>query len=682
MFCSRTLIRAARLLLLCPLCALLPAQGGALGAQEEDTADARSLYKSALSSLERRRFADVDVALQQLGEHPLAAWLEYRKLRRNFRQTTPEQILAFRARHQPAQFAEQLFNEWLAYLRRRADWKTLARYYEPQASAEMQCAYMRALYNAGEKDRAFAEAPGLWVVNKSQHEECDPIFDVWLSAKRYTQAQVWDRLALVYTAGRRSLGNYLKRFVAKDGQAMARELDRVHRRPSRLTSTSRYSQDRLATRRVVMHGLARMTPGNPQTAVSLWTHYRGSLSFTEEERQRVERGLLLELARIDRTRLIAPAGELPLGEDARVFREVTLSLMRQGAWEAVFDRLTAVPPDLLGEDTWRYWLWRSANSHGALAPEDVRIAEEAAAALANERGYYGFLMATWLGEDLHYGHKPITLGEAELARLASVPAAARIIELLLVGEESAARRELAHVSSRLPPSDARILLKRVSELGWMSEAMINAMRGGAQDDLNLRFPLAYQHLYRQAATRTGVPLPLLLGLSRQESLFRIDARSAAGARGLMQLMPATAREVARRLGKPQPRSADLLQPILNIELGSRYLADRLAETEGNRALAAAAYNGGPRNLQKWLAAYSEQPLDIFIESIRFRETREYVKLILSFSAIYAWKLDRETPFLNASEVAFGGGLFPVATAASLSSRPYADVPPADVPLDS
>ncbi len=630
--------------------------GAANVSASQDPAEARALYKAALSDLERRRLSDFEEKLDQLGDHPLVAYLEYRKIRRDFRTATPETILEFRAKHQPSRVAERLFNEWLAYLRRRGDWENLARYYEPQSSAEMQCAYMRALYNSGQRDKAFAEAPKLWVINKSQHDECDPIFDVWLARKLYTPEQVWDRLGLVYANGQRGLGNYLKRFVNQDERAMALELERVHQRPSRLSSRSRYSKDTLATRRVIIHGLTRMVPGNPETAVSLWQQYKTSHSFTEEEQRRVEKSLLLELARIDQTHLLAAAKDLPLNGDARAFREVTLSLMRQGAWEAAFDRLTAVSPHLLGEDPWRYWLWLSAEHHASLAPEDRRVAAEAAAALAQERGYYGFLMAMRLGQELAYSHKPIPLGEAELARLDALPAAARVVELLFVGEEYTARQELSHVAPRLAPEDSRILLKRVADMGWMSDAILNAMRGGAQDDLDLRFPLAYEHLYRQAATRSGVSLALLMGLSRQESLFRVDARSSAGARGLMQLMPSTAREVARRLGKSQPSTSDLYQPTLNIALGTKYLADQLANLNGNRALAAAAYNGGPHNLKKWLKAYGNQPLDLFIESIRFRETREYVKLVLSFSAVYTWKLGSEKPFLNASEIAFGPGL--------------------------
>ena len=630
--------------------------GGAMASP--DGGHARDLYKSALTDLEQRRVSDFEEKLNQLADHPLSAYLEHRKIRRDFAKATPQTILNFRAAHQPAYVGERLFNEWLAYLRRRGDWQNLARYYEPQSSAEMQCAYMRALYNSGQREKAFEEAPKLWVINKSQHEECDPIFDVWLARGLYTQEQVWDRLGLVYANGQRGLGNYLKRFVHRSEQSMAQEFERVHQRPSRLSTTSRYAKDTLGTRRVIMHGLARMVPASPETAVALWAQYKNSHSFTEEEQRRVEKSLLLELARLDQTHLIATAQDLPLNGDERVFREVTLSLMRQGAWDAAFDRLSEVSPDVLGEDTWRYWLWLSAENHGSLAPEDQRVADEAASALARERGYYGFLMAMRLGQELNYAHQPITLGDAELARLEAIPAASRVVELLFVGEEHSAHQELSHVVPRLAPTVSRILLKRVADMGWMSDAMLNAMRGGAQDDLNLRFPLAYEHLYRQAATRSGVSLPLLMGLSRQESLFRVDARSPAGARGLMQLMPGTAREVARSLGKSQPSTSDLYQPTLNIELGSMYLADRLAEVNGNRALAAAAYNGGPHNLKKWIDAYGDQPLDLFIESIRFRETREYVKLVLSFSAVYAWRLGVEAPFLSASEIAFGAGLYP------------------------
>ena len=625
-------------------------------AYADDSAQARRTFEAAINDFNRRRFSAFEEKLKSLDGHPLAALLEYRKIRRDFRKYSAKEILAFREAHRPSLFAEQLFNEWLAHLRRRGDWKNLARYYEPQRGAEMQCAYLRALYNSGQRDKAFEEAPRLWVVGRSQHEECDPVFDVWLAKKRHTQAEVWDRMSLVYANGQRGLGNYLKRFVAGDGKAMAEELARVHQRPSRLSTTSRYSSDTLATRRVIMHGLGRMVSSNPETAVSLWKQYKASHDFSNEEIERTEQRLLKELARLDRTSLLAPGKDLPAIADARIFREVVLSLMRQGAWEAAFNQLADASPDLLGLDTWRYWLWLAAEHHDSLPPEDRQIAVEAADALAKERGYYGFLMAMRLGQSPRYGHKPIALGRAELARLNALPAAARVIDLYYLGDEARARRELAHVARHLAPADARLLLKRVWEMGWISDAMINAMRGHAEDDLALRFPLAYEHLYRQAATRTGVSLPLLMALSRQESLFRVNARSSAGARGLMQLMPRTAREVARQLGRSQPSTSDLYQPELNIALGSRYLADRLADGNGNRALAAAAYNGGPGNLNKWLKAYGNQPLDLFIESIRFSETREYVKLVLSFSAIYAWKLGVDAPFLNESELAFGRGL--------------------------
>lgn len=626
------------------------------GVQADETLEKRELYGAALVDLERGRTGDFQEKLEALGDYSLIAYLEYRKMRKNFSRVTPEQILEFRTTNQPSYISERLFNEWLAYLRRRGDWKNLARYYEPQASAEMQCAYMRALYNSGQREKAFAEAPKLWVVGKSQHEECDSVFDVWLARKLYTQEHVWDRLALVYTAGQRHLANYLRRFIDNRDQDMALEFDRVHLRPSRLSSTGRYTRDTLGTRRVVMHGLTRMVRSSPDNALSLWQHYRNTLTFNAHEQSRLEDALLQELARIDQTHLLAAPEALPVSENDRIFREVTLSLMRQGAWEAAFDRLIDTPPETLGEDTWRYWLWLTSENHRNLAPEDRQIAAEAAAALSRERGYYGFLMSMRLGVAPSYSHNPIPLGPRELAHLQSVPSASRVVELFALGEEFSARQELSHVVSRLARRDARILLKRISQMGWISDAMMNAMRGGADDDLNLRFPLAFEHLYRQAATRTGLSLPLLLGLSRQESLFRVNARSSAGARGLMQLMPATAREVAKQLGKSTPSTSDLYQPVLNIELGSNYLARRLSELGGNRALAAAAYNGGAHNVKKWLDAYGDQPLDLFIESIRFRETREYVKLVLSFSAVYAWRLGVESPFLTASELSFGSGL--------------------------
>ncbi|MCY4428061.1 MAG: transglycosylase SLT domain-containing protein [Halieaceae bacterium] len=627
-------------------------------AHGSDFAAERKLYQAAQADLKHGRSAAFAAKRRQLSGYPLRAYLDYREIRRRLSRTQPGEILDFRSTWAGSEVGERLYSEWLMSLRRRGDWNNLAHYYEPQQDPQMQCAYARALYRSGDHEAAFREVPKLWLIGTSQHQECDPVFEVWTGQHRHTQEQVWRRIELAYAANRRGLAHYLFRFLDVSERGATQEFDRVHLRPSRIGTQGRYQKDDVATRRIVGHGIARMARSNPEQAASLWRQYQKTLNFGEELRKHIEGKLLLELARTDKTGLLVQAHELPLGEDDRLFREVTLSLLRQRAWAAAFERLASVTPGVMDEAARRYWLWLAASRQPFLSAEDQLIADQAANELAKSRSYYGFLLAHQLGLAPNFRHQPIVLGQAGMERLSELPSAMIVLELFALGEVSSARRELAYVAKKLEPEDARLLIKRVSELGWMSEAMMVAPRGGAADDLELRFPLAFEHLYRQAATRTGLPLPLLLGLSRQESLFRMDARSSAGARGLMQLMPATARSVARRMGRSPVAATDLYRPTLNIELGSYYLAEILGKMGGNRALAAASYNAGQGNLNRWRKAYGGQPIDLFIESIRFRETREYVKSVLAFTAVYAWKLGLDPPFLNQAEMKFGAGLHP------------------------
>jgi len=169
------------------------------------------------------------------------------------------------------------------------------------------------------------------------------------------------------------------------------------------------------------------------------------------------------------------------------------------------------------------------------------------------------------------------------------------------------------------------------------------------DDLNLRFPLAYKEMVAGAAIATDIDPQLLFAIARQESAFSPDAKSPAGALGLMQLMPATAKQTARRSGVIY-RYHDLLKPEPNIKLGSRYLNSLLSQFDGNRILAAAAYNAGPNRVKKWLqVSEGKMPFDVWIETIPFKETRGYVQNVLAFSAIYSHKLGSRAPMVKPKE---------------------------------
>ena len=167
------------------------------------------------------------------------------------------------------------------------------------------------------------------------------------------------------------------------------------------------------------------------------------------------------------------------------------------------------------------------------------------------------------------------------------------------------------------------------------------------DSLTERFPVAHKDIFTRHARELDIPISWSLAVARQESAFMPDAKSSAGARGLMQLMPSTARIIARSEGIKYSSRNKLLEADFNIRLGSHYLRWMLGRYDNNRILASAAYNAGPGNVDKWLDADAD--LDVWIETIPFKETRNYVKNVLAYSAIYNYLLEQESPFIFSGE---------------------------------
>ena len=170
------------------------------------------------------------------------------------------------------------------------------------------------------------------------------------------------------------------------------------------------------------------------------------------------------------------------------------------------------------------------------------------------------------------------------------------------------------------------------------------------DEIDVRFPVLHREPFETQSERQRLPVQLMLALARQESAFRAEALSPAGARGLMQLMPATAHEVARKHTIPFRSESQLFDPKLNIALGTSYYRDMLDRFQDNRILATAAYNAGPGRVKGWLnASDGRLPFDAWIEAIPFVETRNYVQNVLAFSAIYAHRLGTAEHLLSAHE---------------------------------
>jgi soluble lytic murein transglycosylase len=254
--------------------------------------------------------------------------------------------------------------------------------------------------------------------------------------------------------------------------------------------------------------------------------------------------------------------------------------------------------------------------------------------------WYAVHAAARLGRAYAPVLEPLGLDDAAIAAMAKEPAFERTHELLRVNMDAEAAAEWRDAFEALPPPRQVQAVGLASRWGWHHQAIASAARQKLFNDYDVLYPRPFDAEVRSASRRTGLPEALIYAIIRQESLFRADAASSAGAIGLMQLLPETARTTARRAGLPAPTRAQLTEPTVNIPLGSAFLARLVQRFDGETALATAGYNAGPNAARRWLPP-APMELDVWAENIPFNETRAYVQRVAWHAVVFDWLADRK-----------------------------------------
>ena len=616
------------------------ANAAALDADGSNPYEQRAQYRAALDHLTAGRSSAFRKAQKQLADYPLAPYLDYYRLQTRLSSVTDREMRTFRERHQDLPVSDIMFRRWLKRLGSRREWSRYLDNYAPTDNAELQCYYLRALIAKGRAEEAYEVTPALWTVARSQPKACDPLFDQWIAADRLTEGLVWQRLQLALAKNQRQLARYLLRFFKGPLKTWANELYNVHVTPSQILEYGKFSADDPYQRTVIAHGVKRLARKEAKDARRAWERYQTRQKFDEAEASAVEEAVTLAEAREGRFPSQAPAST-----SGKFLEGMAGAAVDSEDWPEALAWIERLPTKAFNSNRWQYWLGRTL-SQTYLNSERARLTYRA---LATERDYYGFLAAEQIGYAMQLNKAPPRQHRESSASIAGRPAVRRAMELYAVGDKVNARREWFKLLPTLEPEDQLEAAYLTQAVGWTSESI--RMINGAKlwDHLDVRFPMAYPNLYRRVSYVTTVPEPFLLAISRQESLFDPRARSSANARGLMQLLHSTAVLVAKRVGTTSPTTTDLYDPTINIELGGHHMA-RLLDRYGNRRpLAAAAYNAGEHRVDRWISKASGQPMDVWIESIPFRETRKYVKNVLFFAQVYSQLQGEKPPMLAVGE---------------------------------
>ncbi|WP_168187724.1 transglycosylase SLT domain-containing protein, partial [Pseudomonas sp. HMSC75E02] len=266
--------------------------------------------------------------------------------------------------------------------------------------------------------------------------------------------------------------------------------------------------------------------------------------------------------------------------------------------------------------------------------------------LARERDFYGFLAADRINAPYQLNNRPVSISPQVMQRVRNAASTRRALEFYARGDVISARREWYYAARVFNRDELLAQARMAYDMQWYFPAIRAISQAQYWDDLDIRFPVAHRDsLLREARNRDLHP-SWVFAITRQESAFMSDARSGVGATGLMQLMPATAKETSKKFGIPLAGPQQLIVPDLNIRLGAAYLSQVQGQFNGNRVLATAAYNAGPGRVRQWLKDARHLSFDVWVESIPFDETRQYVQNVLSYAVIYGQKIGVPQPLVD------------------------------------
>ena len=599
----------------------------------------RKLFIEAERLLKLGRHTQYQKLESNLKDYPLYPYLRFIELERQIKKTSNKKIQTFLQNYHRTPLARKLYYRWINSLARQGKAKDLVQFFRPTQNTHLLCHYANAQYKTGEKKSAFQLINELWLSGDSLPRSCDPMLMNWQKAGYMTNDRIWARIHLVMKKGRRRLATYLAKSLTTKERQKLHLWKKIQRHPEHLIKTKQMFKNQTSP---IMHwilvdGMTRLARRKPLIAAAYWQEIRDKYHFNGKEKERIERHLALSLARaatpLSRTTLEVLKLD---SRDTTVITPHILSAIADKDWPSALAWLNNLKSEEKNSERWRYWRARALEEMGRLDEARSLYLQ-----ITDNRSYYSFLAADRIGDRYKLTHQALNAAAEELSKLQHIPAIARASELYQLNRVVDARREWHFAIKSMDKKQLLIAAQLANKWGWHDRSIITLALAQHWDDLELRFPLAHKKYIEQQAKREKINPAWAFAVIRQESAFTTDARSSAGALGLMQLMPRTAQQVARSLRIKRHKRQDLLNSNVNIRLGIRYLRKLSQHFTGNSVLATAAYNAGQWRVKGWLPKEEPQNADLWIENVPFTETRKYIKRVLTYTIIYEQRLGLE-----------------------------------------
>ena len=567
---------------------------------------------------------------KQLQYYSLQPYLDQKRLRDNMRLSNAKEISQFLKKYRDTPLDWPLRKQWLSYLASKKQGKLFLNDYKTTANARLMCHQINFSLQAGVPQSVILpKITKLWVVGKSQDKACDPLFKLWEKAGYRTENLIWERIGLAADGGKHTLIPYLTKLLPTEQQYLGILWHKVRRDPSVIKKLKNFPNKSSRETQIITYGLKRLIWHNPDSALRSYKKAKLNFTFSQRQQQQIEEKFALVLSAKNHH-----AAQLWLDKlDIRILNKNMLQwrltqALKQKDWYRLIVDLKQLPEQHKDDLKWKYWYAR------ALIETDVEERGKfLLQQLANERHYYGFLAASYLKQPVNLQDKPLEFTFKEKQKVFSYPAVKRAFEFNSLGRFYQARSEWNYLLKKLNNREKLIVAKIANENQWFDRAIFTLAKAGYLDDVTLRFPRAFDIEINRYAKVQAIDPAWAFAIARRESSFMKDANSPVGAKGLMQIMPKTASSLKKGSGN----SRYLLNADNNIQLGTKYLKILLEKNKGNEVLATASYNAGPYRVGTWVNNQQSVPADIWIETIPYKETRNYVKSVLAYQEIYQHK---------------------------------------------
>ncbi len=599
-----------------------------------------------------------DVAQLDAQQYLLAPYADYWLMLLRLDKASNEDVESFLAKYGNYPFAERMRGEWLKKLGKQQDWLTFfeqyANYKRDDVAVQCYALFGRSVAEGAGGELA-AQTRKLWMTTADLPSSCIPLFDAMQKEGALTSGDLWERFRLALQNGKLPLAKNIAGRIADFDDKDLKLLDVANQTPKALLDDKpqavKSSRKKTAAKvaasyktrtgiEINLFALDRLARTSVPDAVTIMQQMQEK--FSNADRAFAWGRIAYHAARTHHPKALdyySLAKNISLDKEQLAWK--VRAALRAGDWEAVDETISAMQPDQQQEGAWRYWKARALNAKGMTAEANKILAP-----LSRERHYYGWLAAeeveTAIG-NVELEYQPTDM---EVMAIASQPAIKRSLELQKLGMRWEAKAEWVWATRSFDDKQLLAAAEYAMRKEWYDIAITTADNTRQLHNFNLRYPTPYRDLFRAAAENEGVDEAWIYGLARQESRFMHHAKSGVGAAGLMQIMPATAKWAAKRIGMSNYSNELIHDLTTNVSIGTYYLRYTFELMNGQAVMATAAYNAGPGRAKRWLAS---EPMEaaIYVETIPFAETRGYVQKVMSNALMYAPRLGRSALSLKA-----------------------------------